>query len=212
MARFLATKRSGQTLDALLYAMEAALTFLFWTVQSTTKDYGGFDICCPWPRDSFSYGGLCSHSPLADKIHGDLRLSPEQLKEAAEVAKAKAVEYHAECYQLERACSPERVRAERDRSSKKYRKDHPDRVRKNEKTSMARAVELKKYYCDTCCIAFRQLRELKKHDTSRRHLQEIATTAGVLGDYHCHACNTTTARKPRQQENHDNKKTTTASG
>lgn len=144
--------------------------------------------CCPWPRDTFLYDGLCSHSPMGDTISGDFELSPEQLEEAAADAKAKMTIYHAERYQREVARSPDRVRTEHLKSGSRYRKNHPDRVRASHKVQMARAREQHKYHCAICDIAFRQLRELNKHNTSRRHLQKMATTAGVLGDYHCNVC------------------------
>jgi hypothetical protein len=54
-------------LRVLYVAIEAALSFLFWAMQSQNKDYG-MSGCCPWPRNSFSYSGLCSHSALAEML------------------------------------------------------------------------------------------------------------------------------------------------
>lgn len=63
----------------LFYAIEATFSFLFWTMYSKDKDYQ-IGSCCLWPRESFTYGGLCSHSALNDLVKADLKLSAEQLE------------------------------------------------------------------------------------------------------------------------------------
>lgn len=50
-------------LRLLTIALEATLTFLFWAMQSRTKDYG-MSSYCPWSRYSFLYNGLGTHNPL----------------------------------------------------------------------------------------------------------------------------------------------------
>lgn len=64
----------------LNYSMEVMFGFLFWAMHSKTKDYGGIDSCCPWHRESFTYGGLCSHSAFLDPMRANLNLSAKQLE------------------------------------------------------------------------------------------------------------------------------------
>ncbi|KAK7712357.1 Heat shock protein ssb1 [Diaporthe eres] len=63
----------------LFYAMEATFSFHFWTMYSKTQDYL-IGSCCPWPLDSFTYDGLCTHNCLHDVIAGHFNLSPEELE------------------------------------------------------------------------------------------------------------------------------------
>ena len=74
----------------LLYiAIEAALSFCFWAMQSKTKDYS-MSSCCPWPRGYFSYSGLCSHCALAEYIAREFDLSSEQLEAIAAPDRVRA--------------------------------------------------------------------------------------------------------------------------
>jgi hypothetical protein len=57
-------------------------------MQSQNKDYG-ISGCCPWPRNSLSYIGLCSHSALAEDVTGNFELSSEQLEAVAAAIKEK---------------------------------------------------------------------------------------------------------------------------
>ena len=62
--------------------VEAALTRIFGPFRHHEK---GFGDLCPWTQDLFEWTGLCSHSPLLEAPHGDLKLSPDQLKEMAAI-------------------------------------------------------------------------------------------------------------------------------
>ena len=62
-------------------------------MKSHGKDYG-VDNYCPWPRDSFSYGGLCSYSLFVELFVGNFDLSNEQLEAMAAVIKEKRRVYN----------------------------------------------------------------------------------------------------------------------
>lgn len=85
-------------------AMEAAFSFLFWSMQPSNKDYG-MSACCPWPRDSFLYGGLCSHAPLIESVRGHFDLSSEQLEalavEVKERTRNRMADYVPKYYQTQ---------------------------------------------------------------------------------------------------------------
>lgn len=57
----------------IFLAIEAAFSFLFWAMVSQDRTYG-MRSCCPWPKELFSYHGLCSHNALAEKVHGNFDL------------------------------------------------------------------------------------------------------------------------------------------
>lgn len=76
-------------LRLLAIALEAILSFLFWTVKSRKKNYN-MGSCCPWLRDSFTYPGLCTHNTLLESVLGDLGLPGEELKIVATVREERA--------------------------------------------------------------------------------------------------------------------------
>ncbi|KAH7027692.1 uncharacterized protein B0I36DRAFT_327658 [Microdochium trichocladiopsis] len=70
-------------LRVLFLLLEATLTAWFWAVHSECRqtDRQVIEQLCPWPTDSFQYGGLCSHSPLNEGVRGDLGMSEELLNQ-----------------------------------------------------------------------------------------------------------------------------------
>jgi hypothetical protein len=160
-------------LRVLFVAIEAAFGFLFWAMQSQTKDYsmGKF---CPWSRDSFSYHGLCSHSPLSEGAAGDFGLTNEEIEVMAAQAKEKSRAYHAKYHQNRRARSPERFHAQRRNNDANFKANAPDKVRKNQKASRERAKANKKYFCATCDVSCRTKIALTAHNSTKRHLKRVA--------------------------------------
>lgn len=77
-------------------------------------------ICCPWPRDSYSYGGLCSHDALLEMVAGDFDLSAEQLEAIAADIKEKNRLYQANYYQNLNAQDPEGLAARMRESNARY--------------------------------------------------------------------------------------------
>lgn len=157
----------------LFVAIEAAMSFLFWAMKSQNKDYGMSEFC-PWSRDSFSYRGLCSHNPLSDAIAGDFNLTSEALEAIAAETKEKLRVYNAEHHQNFRARSPDRFYAQRRKNDANFKKNAPDKVRKNHNASCDRAKANKKYYCAICDVSCRKNNALTAHKATPRHLKKVA--------------------------------------
>lgn len=154
----------------LFIAMEAAFTFLFWAVKSRKPDH--FMIsCCPWPLASFSYGGLCSHSPLQDSVQGRFDLSAEQLEAIAAANKEKNAA-----------------------KLSQYRQDHPDLIKATKNRSFAKVKASKKFYCTLCGVSCAKPWELKRHNSSERHRLRVEKAAeGIENKYRCVPCDYSTS-------------------
>ena len=72
-----------------LVAVETALACRFWGMYSSSEDYG-MSTCRPWPLESITYGGLCSHSAFTDPVAGNFDLSAEDLDLLTKQAKERA--------------------------------------------------------------------------------------------------------------------------
>lgn len=110
----------------LFVAIETTLSFLFWTMHSTSKDYG-IGSCCLWPRDSFSYLGLCSHNALLEMVLGDFDLSAEQLEALAADIREKNRLYQANYYQNLKTQDPEGLAARMREADLRYRQNSHDK-------------------------------------------------------------------------------------
>ncbi|KAG8161690.1 hypothetical protein KVR01_008677 [Diaporthe batatas] len=158
----------------LSYALECMFAFYFWTMRSITKDYG-IGSCCPWPRDSFTYGGLCSHSSLNDPMRARLDLSAEQLellasqndmnKRARETRARRrdAKIYHCDDYDSSFSTPSELV-------THKAGVMHKKRVADN-----AAGVE-REFECPPCGKKYKKIQDLEKHEEGPRHAAVIART------------------------------------
>jgi len=165
----------------LLYiAIEAALSFCFWAVQSKTKDYS-MSGCCPWPRGYFSYSGLCSHCALAEHIAGEFDLSSEQLEAIAAAIKEKNRSYMTEYDRSQRARSPDRVRA--------YERNHRDW--KAQKAVHDQRKANKEFHCAICDVSCRDKHELKRHNECKLHLKKAAEAESGLPSLYCAVCDFT---------------------
>lgn len=142
----------------LYYSMEAMFSFLFWAMFPKTGDYQ-IGSCCPWPRESFTYGGLCSHSSLNDPMRANFKLSPDELELLAAQAEAQAAE-------------------------KKRQRDY-DRYHDNKAVNKAS----KTYYCEDCNLACPRRSNLEVHKTTPGHLKCVKLAAeGVVEKFRCEPC------------------------
>ena len=154
----------------LFIAMEATFTFLFWAVKSRKPDHFMLP-CCPWPLASFSYGGLCSHSPLQDSVQGRFDLSAEQLEAIAADNKEKNAA-----------------------KLSQYRKDHPDLIKSTKQRSFAKVKASKKFHCSLCGVSCAKPWELKRHNSYTRHrLRVEKATEGIKNKYRCVPCDYATS-------------------
>lgn len=188
-------------LRLLFVAMEAAFNFLFWSMKSKVKDYG-LGICCPWPRDSFSYGGLCSHNALLEMVAGDFDLSGEQLEVIAAEIKEKNRLYHVKYYQHLLAEDPEGVKARMREADARYRVVSHDKSLARGTRYSLKAKASRKYYCDVCELECTKKYDLERHHASRRHLNNVAKAkSGVVKKYRCDVCSYS-CTKPSHLETH----------
>lgn len=179
----------------LFVAMEAAFSFLFWTMQSENKDYG-MSSCCPWPRDSFSYGGLCSHNSLLEMVAGNFDLSGEQLDIIAAEIKEKNRVYQANYHQLELALNPEGLKDRQRKADVSYRENSRDKVQAKQHRYEGKAKASKKYYCTICEHACAKPYEFARHNRSARHLNNVAKAKlGVVKKYRCDVCSYSCAKR-----------------
>jgi hypothetical protein len=152
----------------LLVAIEAAFSFMFWTMKSRTKDYGCVDLC-PWDRDRLEWHGLCSHNPLHEDVSDNFDLSAEQLEAIAAEVKEKNRVYQAEYGAAQRARSPERVRTLQRKKNKTFR------PKQKQKDKDAKAA--KKFHCAICNVSGRNAHDMKRHNATKRHLKEVAESS-----------------------------------
>lgn len=161
----------------VVIALEAAFSCVFWAMHSRDKSYG-FGNLCPWPRDSFKWNGLCSHSPLLELVRGDFDFTPEQLEEFAAAAKEKSRVYLLLYAQALRANPTEEYRATQQRNNEKQKPGTQARQQE--------AVANKTYYCAVCNVACRDNASLTRHNGTTLHKKR---TVQGDEDFHCAACN-----------------------
>jgi len=185
----------------LFVAIEAALSFLFWTMKSKVKDYG-MHICCPWPRDSFSYGGLCSHNALTEMVAGNFDLSGEQLEAIAAEIKEKNRLYQAKYSQDLKAKDPESLTVRMREANARYNKNSHDKALAKGQRHSAKAKASRRYYCDVCELECTKKYEFERHNASRRHLNNVEKAkSGVVKKYRCDVCSYS-CTKPSHLETH----------
>jgi len=152
----------------LFVAMEAALSFTFWTMYSRKKDYGmtGF---CRWPLELFEYHGLCSHNAMLEGPAGNFDLSSEQLESIAVAVNEKNRLYHVDYYQNNIKGDPA---AESLRREAQKRYAQTDKALQRGQRFEERRMESKDYHCCTCNVTCRKQSELDRHQLSKRHKQK----------------------------------------
>ncbi len=66
-------------LRCLFLVLECVFTLCFWAMKSRTKDYY-LPALCPWPCDSLTYGGCCTHFSINEQIIGRAEnATPEEI-------------------------------------------------------------------------------------------------------------------------------------
>ena len=166
---------------ALMLTLEAVFTCMFWTLPGFTEAYGFPDIC-DWGRDDYDYSGACTHSSLLEAIPGikeHRQLSPEEADARQAAIDAKNRRY--QCTYQKRL---------REEASPKYK----ERQRKNNQKQFAgtkkRQQEAKiqeLYKCGVCNVNCRDGSELKRHNSTPRHLARVNRSKGIC-DRTCYVC------------------------
>ena len=175
-------------LRLLFVATEVAFSFLFWTMNSKDKDFN-IGFCCPWPREAFSYSGLCSHSALGEAINGNFNLSAEQLTTMAADAKQRHHEWRVKFEKKLKARDPEAYYAARNEATRKWYNQPSGHGKATKMRQEHKRHASKKYYCQVCEVAFTKPFHQNKHNLTLRHLKKVReAAAGVVKRFRCEIC------------------------
>lgn len=178
------------TTRLLFMALEAAFTFIFWAVRCNTECGHGMVDMCLWARESLTYDGLCSHSPLMESPAGDFSLSAEELEAVAAEFVRRRAQYMKDYHATVKNNDPDKYLALKREERRKYVARHPDGAKAADKRCMKKAVEEKTHYCAACDHAFTKKAKLTRHLTGPKHAAKVAKAAGVK-KHHCAVCDHT---------------------
>ena len=125
-------------------------------MKSRTKDYA-MPALCPWPRDSFTYDGCCTHCSIKEAVLGAaVNLTPEE---------------HA-------TLQADRLEAQREAQRRYYRKYMaalgPGVKNAQSKATQEKALEARRYRRTVCDITFRSNARLLQHQTFPIHIRKAA--------------------------------------
>lgn len=151
--------------------------------------------CGPWPLEEFTYLGLCSHSALEDCIQGNFGMTQEDVQDVETRQKEKAKTYNAKHYKRMRDTDLEGYQARVRDSSARYREQHPDKVKANQKRSKDSITQKKKFYCDICGQECVSQWELDRHNGSRRHKLAVQRSENGKSRFYCSICGTQLTRQ-----------------
>ena len=162
----------------VIVALEAAFSCVFWAMYHSNRLYG-FGNICPWSRDQFEYGGLCSHNALSEGIRSgeDFDFSEQELENMAAEIKEKNRLYQIQ-YQRD-------LRANPTESYKARIKVHNEKQKPGTQVRQKAAVENQLYRCDVCDVSCRDHASLVRHNASPRHQRRSLRGDGA---YECAPC------------------------
>jgi RNase P subunit RPR2 len=189
---------------AIFLVLEAALTSVFWAVQSKVTGESKFSFgilpLCPWNVSDLVYTGLCSHTPLVEQhTTGDVFLPVADLEELAETRHRKMLAQKNPVNKQNFAKNRETKRfycADCDYSaahqknldvhfaSKRHFRIVTGTVAKtgNKSKKRVRIIANKKYYCVTCDYAAAHNQNLATHFRSPKHLQMVGQISSESSD------------------------------
>ncbi|KAK5058974.1 hypothetical protein LTR84_011238 [Exophiala bonariae] len=169
--------------------MEAALSFYFWAMCSKDTDYKMGD-CCPWPLDSFTYNGLCSHSSLKETPKGDLNMTQEQADQVVIAAKRRVALNNAANYKKEREQDLEKYKARKRRYGLTYNRVHPDRRYESGRKYRAKVLAEERLQCTICGTKYSNRNSLDRHMDSKQHKIWAKREAEGKNRFRCKICGT----------------------
>ncbi|QGI65806.1 hypothetical protein CEK26_009756 [Fusarium fujikuroi] len=161
----------------VVIALEAVLACYFWAMARRDHDYG-FNHLCPWPLESFSYSGACSHNPLKEAIHGDIGLSADELQSLADTVREKNLAYGKKYHTQQRLEATPEFKAAQARANAKHR-PKTQKIRQE-------AVAEKRFHCVVCNLSCSDQSHLNEHNATARHKRRVKE--GGKGP-HCDICN-----------------------
>lgn len=125
-------------LRCLILVFETIFSLGFWAMKSRTKDYY-MPALCPWPRESFTYDGCCTHFSINEQIVGhNENATPEEINRAAAERKLTKSRFY---------------------SANKGQGVH----KANTKAYGEKALEEQRYTCTVCVLSFRTNAKLLEH-------------------------------------------------
>lgn len=174
---------------ALCLALEAAFSAIFWSMLSTTTDYGHLRDNAIWSLEDLPWSGLCTHSALLESVSG-VELTAEELAAVAEqrrLRKNEVLRAWAKADNVRQRANPTpeftakrtRINARRYKGKKKQRDE---------------AVANKTHFCDLCEKSYTSAAELENHRKTPLHLRRLAR--GEKG-FTCAPCDASFPNKTR---------------
>ena len=156
---------------------------------SKTLNYGHLGDNAIWDRSELPWNGLCTHSPLLERIDG-LELTPGELDAIAEQKRIRKNEtlraWSKADNARKRANATPEFAAQRTQINKAR---YPSKKRKRDA-----AVANKTYYCELCEKPYTSAKELESHQQTSLHLRRVARGSK---DFTCAPCGTSYPTKFR---------------
>lgn len=169
--------RNVPVFRATMLAVEATMHYIFWPMYKVTTLYGFPDAL--WPRNTYKYGGCCTHNPLTEGIldkNDNITFTAEQLEEIARLAlEHRRAWRRAYDKKLRANKTPQYIARIRANS----RRQTPDSLKKRQ-----RAVKEKRFHCTPCDHSFGTNFLLRKHLATDRHKSVVADGCGL----YCEPC------------------------
>jgi hypothetical protein len=137
----------------------------------------------PWPRDSVTWGPLCSHLPLSEGVGDELNLTPQQLEAMEKICKAKIRQSINKCnkarFDREREEDLEGYLSRAREQSKRWAHNNPEKIVAIRKKTRSKVKKEKRHNCDDCQMRFDSPGALAKHLKTAAHARQLAAIDGV---------------------------------
>lgn len=131
-----------------------------------------------WPRDSVTWGPLCSHLPLSESLRLGLDLTPEQLEDVERVRRARALEVanraSVKFRAKRRAVDPEGFKAHTRESKRAWSQANAARLAARSAQNRENTLALETWYCHDCNRPFQSLVALASHLGTQAHRDNVA--------------------------------------
>ncbi|KAL8869120.1 MAG: hypothetical protein Q9174_004507 [Haloplaca sp. 1 TL-2023] len=151
----------------LIVAVEAALSYAFWTHWKLPSE-SKYSSLCPWSPSTLLWGGLCSYNPLVEGVEGSFHLTPEELADIDEKIREKNKKYGILYQKQQRQRSPDRMKAV-------SRQNNQRRTVLGLQQAARQAIkDSKKFHCNFCNVSFPDKYLHARHDNTKRHKATVA--------------------------------------
>ena len=155
---------------ARVLCVEALFTCLFLAAFAKVTDvYFGHLLL--WERASVTWKPLCSHSPLKEKIIGDIHMSEEELELISALRVAATARRQKEWRDAKRVKDPKAFQA----LNRKYRNAaNKDKVKKRASRTRENAIQSRRFECTVCDVGLADQYALDQHLTCQAHRDRVA--------------------------------------